>query len=166
MRTTRQHGIVVGALYYIGFFLLFCSLGTFGSAGFITYKATKWPVINAQLQDCSLGQHPLHKEPQFYNLNCGITYQLDSHSYKSILLTRFSRSIQERDAINDWIASHRGESVVIRVNPSFPHEFVVQSSLPGRRARDAGDFANAGIVLGSVSLVLLASAHTLVRRGW
>jgi len=42
---------------------------------------------------------------------------------------------------------------------------VVQSRLPGKRGREAGDFVNAGIVLGSVSLVLLAGAQGLARRG-
>ena len=162
---TRQHGVVVGTLYYVGFFLLFCSLGTFSSAGLLAYRAAKWPLANAQVQDCSLGAYPLHKEPKLYGLNCGITYQMAGRSYKNFLNTRLTSSIQERDAITNWISNHRGAVVVIRVNPSYPQEFVVQSRLPGKRGREAGDFVNAGIVLGSVSLVLLAGAQGLARRG-
>ena len=165
MGASRQHGIVVGALYYVGFFLLFCSLGTFGSAGFLTYHARNWVVTNAELQNCSLGTYPLHKEPKKWALNCGITYHIAGHVYKNLLHTRLTSSIQERDAITKWIASNRG-TVVARANPSHPDEYVIESSLPGTQGRKAGDFANAAIVLGSISLVLLAAAHSLARRGW
>ena len=166
MRASGRPGLIAGVLYYIGFFLLFCCLGTFGSAALVAYRATKWLAASAQVQDCSLGKYPLAKEPKMYNLQCGITYQLAGHSYKNVLNTRLTRSIQERDAINDWISSNRGATMMnIRVNPSYPHEFVVQTRLPGKRGQEAGDFANAGIVLGSISLVLLASAHTMARRG-
>ena len=165
--TTRQHGVVVGALYYVGFFLLFFCLGTFGSAGLITYKATKWPEATAQIQDCSLGEYaPRADEGSLYNLHCGISYGFAGHSFKTSLQTNLTRSIAERHAIKDWVADNRSATVSIRVNPKYPEEFVVTSYLPGKRGDNAGDFINAAIVMGSVSGALLATARTLVRRGW
>jgi hypothetical protein len=38
--------------------------------------------------------------------------------------------------------------------------------LPGQRGENAGDFINAAIIMGSVSIVLLATARALVKRGW
>ena len=163
---SRQHGVVVGTLYYTGFFLLFCCLGTFGSAGFIAYRGANWPVTNAQIQGCSLGKYPLDKQDSLYALHCEINYQHAGRSYKNILQTRLTSSNHERDTISNWIASNRSGTVVIKVNPAYPDEYVVRSPLPGKRGDQADDFANAGIILGCVSFALLAAARALVRRGW
>ena len=164
---TSEHDNVVKLLYYAGFFLLFCSLGTFGSAGLINYKATKWPETTAQIQSCSLGQYGPVDNGMLYALNCDISYRYSGRSYKTMLLTRMTRSVQERSAINNWIADNRrGTTLSIRVNPSYADEFVVLSPLPGQYGENAGDFNNAAILIGSLSFVLLTTARVLVRRGW
>jgi hypothetical protein len=163
----RRHGPVVKILYFAGFFLLFCSLGTFGSAGLITYKATKWPETTAQIQRCSLGEYGAGKEDALYGLNCDIAYPFSGRLYKNLLQTRLTRSLQERSAINAWIAVNRpGATVSIRVNPRYPEQFIVLSPLPGKQGDDAGEFTNAAIIIGSISVVVLATARTLDKRGW
>ncbi len=54
----------------------------------------------------------------------------------------------------------------MRVNPSYPSQFIVMSQLPGKRGDNAGDFINTAIIMGSVSAALLVTARALVRRGW
>jgi uncharacterized protein DUF3592 len=163
----RRHGPVVKILYFAGFFLLFCSLGTFGSAGLITYKATKWPETTAQIQRCSLGEYRAGKEGTLYALNCDITYPFSGRSYKSVLQTKVTRSLQERSAIEEWIAEGRRPATVsIRVNPRYPEQFVVLSPLPGKHGDDAGAFTSAAIIIGCISVVLLAAARVLARQGW
>jgi hypothetical protein len=158
---------VVKCLYFAGFFLLFCSLGTFGSAGLITYKGTKWPETTAQIQRCSLGEYGAGKKDTLYALNCDITYPFSGRSYKNILQTRLTRSLQERSAIIEWIAEGRRPTTVsIRVNPRYPEEFIVLSPLPGKHGDDAGGFTNAAIIIGSISVVLLGTARILAKQGW
>jgi hypothetical protein len=87
--------------------------------------------------------------------------------YKNLLQTRLTRSLQERSAINAWIAVNRpGATVSIRVNPRYPEQFVVLSPLPGKHGDDAGAFTSAAIIIGCISVVVLATARTLDKRGW
>ena len=163
----RRHGPAVKCLYFAGFFLLFCSLGTFGSAGLITYKGSKWPETTAQIQRCSLGEYGAGKKDTLYALNCDIAYTFSGRAYKNILQTRLTLSLQERSAINQWIAVNPpGATVSIRVNPRYPEEFIALSPLPGKQGDDAGGFTNAAIIIGSISIVLLATARALVKQGW
>jgi hypothetical protein len=164
--TTHKHPNTLRVLYSVGFFLLFFSLGTFGSAGLITYKATKWPETTAQIQDCSLGQYGPVEGSMLYALTCGINYQFAGHPYKNYLQTNLTHSLQERSEISKWITLNRPTTLSVRVNPRYPSEFVVLSHLPGQRGENAGDFINAAIIMGSVSIVLLATARALVKRGW
>src|SRR5216683_2706728 len=98
---TRKHGKVVGLLFYIGFFLLFCSLGTFGSAGLIAYQAAKWTETTAQIEDCSLGEYD---RGTLYALRCAISYQIAGRTYKNSVHSHFTRSLRNRSEISQWIA--------------------------------------------------------------
>jgi hypothetical protein len=164
--TTRKHSKVVGLLYYAGFFLLFFCLGTFGSAGLITYKATKWPATTAEIQDCSLSEYGPVDGGMLYALTCGVNYPFSGRSYKNTLQTNLTHSLQERAEISKWITLNRPTTLNVRVNPSYPSQFIVMSQLPGKRGDNAGDFINAAIIMGSVSAALLVTARALVRRGW
>ena len=164
--TTSKHGKIVGLLYYVGFFLLFFSLGTFGSAGLITYKATKWPETTAEIQDCSLSEYGPVDGGMLYALTCGVNYQFSGRSYKNTLQTNLTHSLQERAEISKWITLNRPTTLNVRVNPTYPSQFIVLSPLPGKRGDNAGDFINAAIIMGSISGFLLVTARALVRRGW
>lgn len=69
-------------------------------------------------------------------------------------------------SIREWLASSAGLTLSIRVNPSSPTDYVVISRLPVNHEDNADDFTNAGIIMGGVSLGMLAVARALVRRGW
>jgi hypothetical protein len=168
--STQKHGIVVAVLYYVGFFLLISCLGTFGSAGLITYNASiarsRWTETAAEIENCSLGEYG-RPDDEFYALSCGIKYHLAGRTYTNSLLTKFTRSLQERSEITHWVAlNRRGATLNIRVNPRYPHEFIVQSQLPAKRGRIAEDYIGAAIVMGSVGFILTTTGRGLARRGW
>jgi hypothetical protein len=155
---------VVRLLYYLGFLLLFSSLGTVGSAVFLAHRATAWTPAVAQVQDCSLEEYgPQGGERSA--LGCEIAYRLAGQTYSTSFLTRFTSSPRERLAIIDWISHSRsGVTLNLRVNPSYPSEIIVQSPLPVGQGDDPNDFVHAAGVLGVGGLVFLVSAGVIMRR--
>jgi hypothetical protein len=172
--TTREDSGIIKVLYYVGFFVLFSSLGTFGSAGFLTYRAnvaqTQWPEAAAQIEDCMLGEYGSAAKASgemSYALHCGVTYQLAGRSYKNSISTKFTHSLQDRSEIKHWIALNRpGSTLNIRVDPSYPDRLIVQSPLPGTRGDNPVDFMAAAVIMLGVSMVVLETARRLYRRGW
>jgi hypothetical protein len=167
-RTTGKHGKIVGSLFFAGYFLLFCSLGTVGSAQYLVYKAnlakSKWTETVAQTKGCSLGEY---ERGARFALHCGISYQFAGKTHTNSLDSNFIRSLRERSEISDWITRRRTETaLVLKVNPAHPDQFIVQNHLPFKRGDDPAGFIRAAITMGSISLILLAAGRNLGRRGW
>jgi hypothetical protein len=166
----RKHPKIVAIFYYVGFLLLFFSLGCFSSAAFLRHKSAKWAQTTAQIQDCRLeefGSRAQDPESKFHALRCEISYELGGRSFRDTLLTNLTRSLRERTEIDRWVVRNgSGATLTLKVNPSDPREYVVESYLPGRRGDNPGDFTNAAIIFGAASVVFLVNARALVRRGW
>jgi hypothetical protein len=164
MTEPRKHPKLVGLLYYLGFLSLFCSLGTFGSAQFLNYRASIWTAATARIQGCSLEKYET-SEPKLYALACDITYPIAGQVLSNSFLTNLTRSPLDRLAISDWVSQNpSGATLALRVNPSSPRQFIVQGHLPVTRGDDPADFLYAAAILGAVSLVLLAIARALRER--
>jgi hypothetical protein len=165
---TRKHGKTVGFCFFTGYFLLIFSAGTFGSAAVLSHNQAKakseWTEATAQLRNCTVGAHD--RTGIVYALHCNMSYQIAGRPYENVLSSSYTRSTRVRAAIANWISKPGHDSIIVRVNPVFPHDFYVQSPLPIHQRHDPDDFIYAGIVIAILGLTLTAIGRKLVRAGW
>ncbi len=171
---TGKHGKTVGACFISGYFLLFFSAGTFGSAGVLTHKEnvakSRWMEETAHIRNCSIGEYEATIRVggmKLYVLRCDMTYPVGGRLYRNGLHADSTGSLRVRSRIVQWISLHSPESeITVRVNPASPSEYFVQSPLPIHRGDDPDDFIWAAIFFAIAGLSLTAIGRKLVRAGW
>jgi hypothetical protein len=171
--TNRRHGRLTRIVFFCGYFLLILSAGTFGSAGVISYRAhvarTRWTEATAHVRNCSIGVYDSTfkmERGKLYALRCELMYQIGGRPYRNSFHSDFTRSLQVRSDIIRWISTHRFDDLNVRVNPSEPWDYYVETPLPINRRRDNADtFIYAGFAFAAGGLTLNAIGLRLARAG-
>ena len=168
-----EHGLIVKATCFCGYFLLICSLGTFGSTVLLLHNEdvakSQWLDAAGHVKGCWVAsQDPIIRigSGKYSAVLCEITYQHSGQTYRETLASRFTRSVEERSAIAAWMARSSEYDVRIRIDPSNPDRFFVQSSLPFHPGDDPKDFAHAAMFMFALGLILTAIGRRLIRAGW
>ncbi len=129
---------------------------------------SRWVEAEAQIRKCSLEEyHPFAREGGgvVYSLECRLAFVMGSRPYESDFRTISDRSLAMRGRISEWIADNPpGTTLILRVNPSDPHEVRVESDLPIRQFPTANDALASTVLFGILGLLLIAVGRTLVRR--
>lgn len=163
---TRKHSRLVRFTFISGYFLLFASLGTFGSAAVIAHQLnvmqSQWTPSTATIRSCKLGEYG-----HYYGLACRIRYQFNGRAYQEAFPDRLTRSRASRDRIMDWVGRHRpGDELAINVNPADPRHVFVKGDVPVAQGDTPEGFIYAAIILAAAGLTLTAIARKFVRAGW
>jgi hypothetical protein len=129
--------------------------------------ASHWIETRATIQKCDLSlYHPFSREGGgvVYSLNCTLIYQFSLEPRANQLRTTSTRSQSVRAAMEDWIQQHpKGAALTIRVNPSDPHQFAVESPLPIEQFNSARDGWITALLFAALATLLIGLGRLLTR---
>ena len=165
----RNHGWTVKITCTAGFFLLIAGAGCIGSAAVLSHNQnvarSSWTETTGRVRNCHVYSFKTSKS---YDLFCDINYQLAGRTYRDTFSAGITHSSHTRAAFADWVARNGPETdLQIRVNPTNPHRFVVESSLPFHYGdHNPDDFVRAAIVMFVAGGILVQTGRSLIRAGW
>ena len=173
----REHGWLVKASCFCGFFLLFCAAGCIGSSALLAHNEnvarTRWPEAAGRVRGCHVRTFAptirlgAISEGESYALLCQIDYPFGGRIYRSALFTTLTRSRTTRTRLADWAARNSPETeLIVRIDPASPYDFVVESPVPFHHGSNPDDYLYAAIVLGAIGFTLVGLGRKLIRSGW
>jgi hypothetical protein len=168
----RQTGSAWGILVLIGYFCVLCGLIMTAGALWRTWHeytiAAHWIETQATIQECSLDvYHPFASDGGgvVYSLKCTLLYQFSLEPRVNQLRTTSNRSESVRAAIEDWVQQHpKGAALTIRVNPSDPHQFAVESPLPIEQFNTAREGWITALLFAALAAFLIGLGRFLTLR--
>jgi hypothetical protein len=172
MEVRRRHSWLVRSFFGSGAFLMIFGCGCVSSAIMIQHQMdvarTKWTEAIGRVSDCHLFATPALTGiggEKVYSVLCALEYSVAGHLYKAGLHSDFTKSEKARAEYARWMQASAVTNLVLRVNPSYPGDYFVQSPLPFRHRDHPDTFIWGGFGILGTGLALIWTGKKLLHAG-